>query len=183
MAVCRGPNIDPHMTNTAWLPAARHTSVRNCRRGFFLCRQKDRRAHRAPKTGASPRHGRRDRQTNPRRGRARSGKSSRKTAVLTGKEELIELREDVGESRSAGRREEVEREERRVTDREGLLNRKYELLEQRERETTRRTERPSELARRRAHRPRAGARQAPWRRAPSPRAAGRNVGRRTPRPS
>ena len=69
----------------------------------------------------------------------REAESLRKTAVLTGKEELIRLREE-WEVEVRGRREEVEREERRVTDREGLLDRKYELLEQRERETTRRVE-------------------------------------------
>ncbi|HWL40011.1 MAG TPA: ribonuclease Y [Gemmatimonadaceae bacterium] len=69
----------------------------------------------------------------------REAESLRKTAVLTGKEELIRLREE-WEIEVRGRREEVEREERRVSDREGLLDRKYELLEQRERETARRVE-------------------------------------------
>ena len=69
----------------------------------------------------------------------REAESLRKTAVITGKEELIKLRED-WEVEVRGRREEVEREERRVVDREGQLNRKYDLLEQRERETNRRTE-------------------------------------------
>ncbi|HMJ19691.1 MAG TPA: ribonuclease Y [Gemmatimonadaceae bacterium] len=69
----------------------------------------------------------------------REAESLRKTAVLAGKEELIRLREE-WELEVRGRREEVEREERRVTDREGQLNRKYDLLEQRERDTTRRTE-------------------------------------------
>ena len=63
----------------------------------------------------------------------------RKTAVIAGKEELIRLREE-WELEVRGRREEVEREERRVTDREGQLNRKYDLLEQRERDTARRIE-------------------------------------------
>src|ERR1700716_3817157 len=44
------------------------------------------------------------------------------------------------EREGEGRREEVEREERRVIDREGQLNRKYDPLEQRERETARRAE-------------------------------------------
>ena len=69
----------------------------------------------------------------------REAESLRKSAVLTGKEELIRLREE-WEVEVRGRREEVEREERRVIDREGQLDRKYDLLEQRERETTRRTE-------------------------------------------
>src|SRR5437868_12149597 len=69
----------------------------------------------------------------------REAESLRKTAVLSGKEELIKLREE-WELEVRGRREEVEREERRVDDREGQLNRKYDLLEQRERETNRRAE-------------------------------------------
>src|SRR5438552_6959126 len=69
----------------------------------------------------------------------REAESLRKTAVLSGKEELIKLRE-AWEVEARGRREEVEREERRVEDREGQLNRKYDLLEQRERETKRRVE-------------------------------------------
>src|ERR1700682_6238627 len=69
----------------------------------------------------------------------RESESLRKSAVLSGKEELIRLREE-WEVEVRGRREEVEREERRVIDREGPLNRKYDLLEQRERETTRRVE-------------------------------------------
>ncbi|MFL5500151.1 MAG: ribonuclease Y [Gemmatimonadaceae bacterium] len=69
----------------------------------------------------------------------REAESMRKTAVLSGKEELIKLRED-WEVEARGRREEVEREERRADEREGQLNRKYDLLEQRERDTTRRGE-------------------------------------------
>jgi ribonuclease Y len=69
----------------------------------------------------------------------REAESVRKAAVLSGKEELIRLREE-WEVEVRGRREEVEKEERRVIDREGQLNRKYDLLEQRERDTTRRTE-------------------------------------------
>src|SRR6202165_3666267 len=69
----------------------------------------------------------------------REAESVRKAAGLSGKEELIRLREE-WEVEVRGRREEVEKEERRVIDREGQLNRKYDLLEQRERETTRRTE-------------------------------------------
>jgi len=69
----------------------------------------------------------------------REAESLRKTAVLSGKEELIRLRED-WELEVRSRREEVEKEERRVSDREGQLNRKYDLLEQRERDTARRTE-------------------------------------------
>src|SRR5688572_3022423 len=64
---------------------------------------------------------------------ARDAESLRKTAVLSGKEELIRLRED-WELEARKRREEIEAEERRVQEREGLLNRKYDLLEQREKE-------------------------------------------------
>src|SRR3954468_15252946 len=69
----------------------------------------------------------------------REAESLRKAAVLSGKEELIKLREE-WEIEVRGRREEVEREERKVEDREGQLNRKYDLLEQRERDATRRIE-------------------------------------------
>src|SRR5256714_5834922 len=69
----------------------------------------------------------------------REAESLRKSAVLSGKEELIRLREE-WEVEVRGRREEVEREERRVIDREGQLNRKYDLLEQREKDTNRRAE-------------------------------------------
>lgn len=65
---------------------------------------------------------------------SREAESLRKTAVLTGKEELIGLREE-WEQEARKRREEVEREERRVQERESLLNRKYELLEQREKDS------------------------------------------------
>ncbi len=69
----------------------------------------------------------------------REAESLRKTAILSGKEELMRLREE-WEVEVRGRREEIEREERRVDDHEGQLNRKYDLLEQRERETTKRIE-------------------------------------------
>src|SRR2546423_14833005 len=69
----------------------------------------------------------------------RDAESLRKTAVLTGKEELIKLREE-WEVEVRGRREEVEREERKVEDRESQLNRKDDLLEQSEREAIRRIE-------------------------------------------
>jgi ribonuclease Y len=69
----------------------------------------------------------------------REAESLRKTAILSGKEELMRLREE-WEVEVRGRREEIEREERRVDDHEGQLNRKYDLLEQRERETAKRVE-------------------------------------------
>ncbi|HEY8165388.1 MAG TPA: ribonuclease Y [Gemmatimonadaceae bacterium] len=59
----------------------------------------------------------------------------RKTALLSGKEELMHLRED-WELEVRKRRDEVEREERRVQERESQLNRKYDLIEQRERDTS-----------------------------------------------
>jgi ribonuclease Y len=67
----------------------------------------------------------------------REAESLRKTAVLSGKEELIKLRE-TWETEARGRREDIEKEERKVGDREGILNRKYDVLEQRERDCTRR---------------------------------------------
>jgi len=69
----------------------------------------------------------------------REAESLRKTAILSGKEELMRLREE-WEVEVRGRREEIEREERRVDDHEGQLNRKYDLLEQREREAAKRIE-------------------------------------------
>src|SRR3954466_3193797 len=69
----------------------------------------------------------------------REAERLRKTAVLTGKEELMKLRED-WESEGRGHREEVERKERRVEDKENQLNRKNDPLEKRERENTRRIE-------------------------------------------
>ena len=73
----------------------------------------------------------------------REAESVRKSAVLSGKEELIGLRE-AWEVEARHRREEVEREERRVEDRESQLDKKVDLLEQRERELGRRA---SELGR------------------------------------
>ncbi|MEJ7760507.1 MAG: ribonuclease Y [Gemmatimonadaceae bacterium] len=64
---------------------------------------------------------------------AREAESMRKNAVLTGKEELIGLRED-WELEARKRRDEIEVEERRVVEKEGLLDRKYDVLEQRERD-------------------------------------------------
>ncbi len=74
----------------------------------------------------------------------RESENIRKTAVVTGKEELIKLRERF-ESEIRGRREETEREERRLSDRETVLDRKYELIEQRDKELGRRA---SEFGRR-----------------------------------
>src|SRR5688572_30846527 len=64
----------------------------------------------------------------------RDAESLRKTAVLSGKEELIRLREE-WELEARKRREEIELEEKRVQDREGQLNRKYDMIEQRDRKS------------------------------------------------
>jgi ribonucrease Y len=67
----------------------------------------------------------------------RESENVRKSAVVSGKEEVIKLREQF-EVEVRGRREEVEREERRVSERETVLDRKFEILEQRDKEYTRR---------------------------------------------
>jgi len=67
----------------------------------------------------------------------REAETLRKSAVVSGKEELIKLRENF-ESEVRGRREEVEREERRIVDRENVLDRKFEVLDQRDKELGRR---------------------------------------------
>ena len=67
----------------------------------------------------------------------RDAENARKSAVVAGKEELIKLRESF-ESEIRGRREEIEREERRVSERDTVLDRKFEVLEQRDRELGRR---------------------------------------------
>src|SRR3954468_7140805 len=67
----------------------------------------------------------------------REAENLRKSAVVAGKEELIRLREKF-ESEVRGRREEVEREERRINERETVLDRKSDVLEQRDRELGRR---------------------------------------------
>jgi ribonuclease Y len=74
----------------------------------------------------------------------REAENLRKSAVVAGKEELIRLREKF-ESEVRGRREEVEREERRIAERETVLDRKSDLLEQRDRDLGRRA---SEFGRR-----------------------------------
>ena len=67
----------------------------------------------------------------------REAENLRKSAIVSGKEELIKLREKF-ESEVRGRREEVEREERRIAERETVLDRKSDVLEQRDRELGRR---------------------------------------------
>jgi DNA-binding FadR family transcriptional regulator len=73
----------------------------------------------------------------------RESESLRKSALISGKEELIKLREN-WEVEARRRREEVEREEKRVQDRETTLDRKFDILEQRDKEIGRRA---SELGR------------------------------------
>ncbi len=74
----------------------------------------------------------------------REAETLRKSAVVAGKEEVIRLREAFeGEARS--RRDEIEREERRLTDRETTLDRKFEVLDQRDKDLSRRA---SEFGRR-----------------------------------
>jgi len=73
----------------------------------------------------------------------REAESLRKSALIAGKEELIKLREN-WEIEARRRREEVEREEKRVQDRETMLDRKFDVLEQREKDVGRRA---SELGR------------------------------------
>src|SRR3954469_14409872 len=67
----------------------------------------------------------------------REAENLRKSAIVSGKEELIKLRENF-EVEVRGRREEVEREERRLSERESVLDRKFELLDQRDKELGRR---------------------------------------------
>ncbi len=74
----------------------------------------------------------------------REAESLRKNSVIAGKEEVIKLRE-TWEGEQRRRREEVEREERRVDDREMQLDKKFEILDQRDKEIGRRA---SDLGRR-----------------------------------
>ncbi len=67
----------------------------------------------------------------------REAENLRKSAIVSGKEELIKLRE-LFEQEARGRREEAEREERRVEERETQLDRKFDALEQREKDLSRR---------------------------------------------
>jgi ribonuclease Y len=74
----------------------------------------------------------------------REAETLRKSAVVAGKEELIKLREAF-EGEVRGRRSEVEREEKRIIDRETTLDRKFDILEQRDKDFSRRA---SEFGRR-----------------------------------
>ena len=77
----------------------------------------------------------------------REAENLRKTAIVSGKEEMIKLREKF-EIEARGRREEVEREERRVDERESVLDRKFEALDQRDKDLGRRL---SDFGRREKH--------------------------------
>ena len=63
----------------------------------------------------------------------REVETSRKSAVISGKEEVMKLRE-TAEVELRSRRSQVEQEERRVSERESTLDRKLELVEQRDRD-------------------------------------------------
>src|SRR5689334_9970397 len=67
----------------------------------------------------------------------REAEGLRKSAVLSGKEELMKAREG-WESEARQRREEIDREERRVQEREVSLDRKLDALDQRDKELGRR---------------------------------------------
>lgn len=67
----------------------------------------------------------------------REAETLRKSAVVSGKEELIKLREAF-ETEVRGRRTEVEKEEKRVAERETTLDRKFDVLDQRDKELGRR---------------------------------------------
>ncbi|MGH7490722.1 MAG: Rnase Y domain-containing protein, partial [bacterium] len=126
------------MTNTAWIPAAGIILFLFASAVFFYIGRRI--GGRAELRRQEQAHATAEETSKRIVGEAeREAESLRKTAVLSGKEELIRLREE-WELEVRGRREEIEREERRVTDREGQLNRKYDLLEQRERDTARRAE-------------------------------------------
>lgn len=73
----------------------------------------------------------------------RDAEALRKTSVLSGREELLKLREE-WEDEARTRRVEIEREERRITERDSTLDRRAEGLEQRDRDLQRRS---SELGR------------------------------------
>ena len=67
----------------------------------------------------------------------REAESSRKGAVLAGKEEVMRLREAF-EQDARGRRVEIEAEEKRLQEKDTVLDRKLDLLEQRDRDFNRR---------------------------------------------
>jgi ribonucrease Y len=74
----------------------------------------------------------------------REAETLRKSAIVAGKEELIKFRESF-EVEMRGRREDVERDERKLSEREGTLDRKGDVLELRDKDLGRRA---SDLGRR-----------------------------------
>lgn len=74
----------------------------------------------------------------------RDADSAKKQALLSGKEELMKVREN-WEVEARRRREELEREEKRVVEREGQLDKKVDLVDGKERDISKRA---SELGRR-----------------------------------
>ena len=67
----------------------------------------------------------------------REAEGLRKQAVLAGKEEAMRAREE-WEKEARRRRDEVAKEEKRVQEREGILDRKFEVIETRDKEVARR---------------------------------------------
>jgi ribonuclease Y len=67
----------------------------------------------------------------------REAENLKKTALVSVKEEIIRLREQV-EAEVRGRRQEVEREERRTAEKESVVDRKVEMLEQRDKDLSKR---------------------------------------------
>jgi len=74
----------------------------------------------------------------------RESDTLRKSALVSGKEELMKLRENF-ETEIRGRRVDVEKDERRLSERETVLDRKFEVIEQRDKELGKRA---SEFGRR-----------------------------------
>ncbi len=74
----------------------------------------------------------------------READAARKQAILSGKEEVMKVRE-TWEQEARKRREELVKEEKRVTEREGQADRKFEMVDGKEKEVARRG---SELGRR-----------------------------------
>src|SRR6476620_7721928 len=121
------------MTLSVWLAAAGIVLIVAASAAFFFLGTKRGRSSEASRQSQS-RAGAEETATRILDEARREAESLHKTAVLTGKEELIGLREE-WEQEARKRREEVEKEERRVKERESLLNRKYDLLEQREKDS------------------------------------------------
>src|SRR3954468_8394078 len=67
----------------------------------------------------------------------RESENLKKTALVSGKEEVIKLREQA-ELEVRSRRKEVESDERRASEKESVLDRKVEMLEQRDKELSKR---------------------------------------------